>query len=342
MNRSKSIAVLFTIAALTACSRGATDSQSPKVPSPVTANGQERGGGDTSEIRSDLRDQEINQLVDKLEWAFTNPAHPSVRRMTSALLGRAGRLPKGEARDAILDMVERGVINALWKTRFVLSKECVDTFEGKKRSATAVMNVGTADQYEICVDLNKIANDLGPQITDGELVGLIVHELAHFYGYLDANRKIATTVAKFMVQEASAIDDESLFFLIPTGHQPRMALPAKVSGVSEEATLLRKEIGDVATLADRKLFAKLWTNAQMSEGATANWIPELDDDLMRATSVSMKNDDGSVTICHRAPPLSAYLSELRSVVFPDQYLEKPEGAVENPAGVMAYRCERRP
>lgn len=341
------LAVISALAVLTACGPRTTDSASASAPtrstpSPVTANGQERGGGDASEIRSDLRDQEISQLVDKLEWAFTNPAHPSVRRMTSALLGRADRLPMGEARDTILDMVERGVIKALWATKFVLSKECVDTFEGKKRSATAVMNVGPSDRYEICVDLQKIASDLGPQITDGELVGLIVHELAHFYGYLDANRKIATTVAKFMVQEASAIDDESLFFLVPTGYRPRMALPAKVSGISEEATLLRKKIGDVATLTDRKLFAKLWVNAQASQGASANWIPALDDDLLRATSVSIKNDEGSITTCHRAPPLSAYLSALRSVVFPDQYLEMPEGAIENPAGGMAYRCDLEP
>jgi hypothetical protein len=338
MKHMKPLMMVSALVALSACAPRSTEAPTA-ASSPVTANGQERGGGDASEIRSDLRNDEIEQLVDKLEWAFTNPAEPSVRRMTSSLLSRSNRLPDGEAKTAILDMVERGVIKALWKTKFVLSKECIDTFEEKKKSATAVMNPTSIEQYEICVDLRKIANDLGPQITDGELVGLMVHELAHFYGYLDANRKIATTVAKFMVQEASALDDESLFFLVPTEHRPRLALPIKVSGISEEAADLRKKIGDVATTADRRLFDKLWANAQAKQGATANWIPELDDDLLRATSVAMQNDDGSTTTCHRAPPLTAYVTELRSVIFPDRYLERPEGAVENPAGLMAYRCE---
>lgn len=347
MKSLKPFSMLIALTALAACAPSGRDATGAAPPaatatSTVTANGQERGGGDAGEIRNDLRDAEIDQLVSKLEWAFTNPANPSVRRMTSALLSRADRLPKGEAKTAILDMVERGVVDALWKTKFVFSKQCVDTYEGKKRSATAVMNPTSPDQYEICVDLNKIAHDLGPQIPDGELVGLMIHELAHFYGYRDTDRKIATTVAKFMVQEASAIDGESLYFLVPTEHQSRLALPPKASGISEEAAALRKNIGDVATTADRRLFDKLWANAQAKQGATANWIPELDDDLLRATSVTMQNKDGSKTTCHRAPPLSAYLSDLRSVIFPNQYLEKPEGAAQNPAGVMSYRCDTAP
>jgi hypothetical protein len=343
MKNLKLLSILIALTALTSCGPRGSDSTGavspvPTSTSPVTTDGQERGGGDAREIRNDLRDAEIDQLVMKLEWAFTNPANPSVRRMTSSLLSRADLLPNGIAKKSILDMVERGVVKALWKTKFVFSQLCVDTFEGKKRSATAVMNATSTEQYEICIDLKKIASDLGPQIPDGELVGLMVHELAHFYGYLDADRKIATTVARFMVQEASAIDGESLYFLVPTEHQTRWSLPKKVSGISEEAIALRKRIGDVATPTDRKTFEKLWANARAKQGASANWTPDPDDDLMRATSVTLKNEDGSTTTCHRAPPLSAYLSEIQSVIFPEQYLEKPEGAVQNPAGVMAYRC----
>lgn len=340
MNQITKLIILVSVGMSTACTPP-TSQEPTNEPSnpPVVANGQERGGGDAGLIRSDLRDADLAQLIDKLEYAFTNPAFPSVRRMTTAFLSRVESLPTSASKTAILDMVSRDAIGTLWKTKFVISKECVDTFERKKRSATAIMNPRTADQFEICVDLDKIAHELGPQITDAELIGLTVHELAHFFGYLDSDRKIATTVAKFLIQEASAIGEESLFHLVPTENRPLIARLPKVEGVSPDAAALRKKIGDGATRADRLLFDRLWTNARAKGKTTANWLPELDDDLLRGTSVMLRTDSGSSVICHRAPPLTAYMDSLRSIVFPQQYIEAAEGAVISPAGIMAYRCE---
>ena len=88
-------------------------------------------------------------------------------------------------------MIKRGFGNDLNKTKFVIASSCKDR-HGDEKSAVAKMN---APQSDICVSAAKIVNEFGPYIQDSDLMGLMMHEFSHHYGYEDADHSFAAAVA---------------------------------------------------------------------------------------------------------------------------------------------------
>ena len=48
---------------------------------------------------------------------------------------------------------------------------------------------------DICVNPERIANEFGPYIQDSDLMGLMMHEFAHHYGYLDEDHSFGASIA---------------------------------------------------------------------------------------------------------------------------------------------------
>lgn len=220
MKLATPIAVLLVLAG---CSNPASTIPSSS-PTAIRPNGQERGGGDIESIRKAVLTPEIQNLSNKVRMAFENSSAISIRSMTSAFLSRAKKMPESRHRATILDMVARGAINDLQtKVQFLAQSECIDSFDGKKRSATAVMNAKNSSEFVVCFDPVKIATERGPSIPDADLVGLTVHELSHFYGHRDQDHSLAAAVTRFMTNEAYQIEGESLFHLV----SPEVSEPEK-------------------------------------------------------------------------------------------------------------------
>lgn len=220
----------------TACSKDASVQGSSNLNADASEiNGQERGGGDIQTIQDQVLTSQLERLSKQVRRAFEDESSVSVRSMTLAFLSRANRMPAGTSREILADMVKKGAIEDLQKkVRFRMSadreSECIDSFDGKARSATATMNPSSDDPFVVCVDPLRIAKERGPLIPDAELIGLTVHEIAHFYGYRDQDHSLAASVSQFLFSEASKIDDESLFHLVPNEMALSQTEPTTTAG----------------------------------------------------------------------------------------------------------------
>lgn len=158
--------------------------------------GQDRGGGDARVIRSKILDSKMPILIREVTGVFKDPnpnsnATTSVRGLLSWI--SRGRLKLGDidAQKKLDDMLDKGFGKDLSQTKFVLSKKCLDK-EGIEKSASTEMNVPRAD---ICVNPERIAREFGPYIQDSDLMGLMMHEFAHHYGYSDIDHSFAASIA---------------------------------------------------------------------------------------------------------------------------------------------------
>ena len=185
--------------ALSACQpKSETSPNGTKPISPVASNttaqvsGQERGGGDARRIRSAILVSHRAKLITSVVTAYRDDQGVLNVRNFLAWFNRGTMRLHDEAQQKILeDMITRGFGKNLMKTKFVMTDSCVDS-KGDSKTAVAEMNQPAGD---ICVSPSRIVDDFGPYIQDSDIMGLMMHELAHHYGYEDADHSFAAAIA---------------------------------------------------------------------------------------------------------------------------------------------------
>lgn len=156
--------------------------------------GSDRGGGDAKVIRSLIMQTKREKLIKAVVNAFSdqpNNLGTSVRGSLSWLATGRQKFSDEKAEIILKDMIAKGFGRDLAKTKFVMSERCVDRFN-IERTAVATMNVPASD---ICINPARLVDEFGPYIQDSDIMGLMIHEFAHHYGYEDTDHFLASSVA---------------------------------------------------------------------------------------------------------------------------------------------------
>ncbi len=151
-------------------------------------------GGDAQAIRSLVLKNKREHLIKSVAKSFADSPKLVPTNVRDLLGGIAqGRQPLSNPKaQAILnDMIQKGFARDLEKTKFVLSDACLDHL-GTERTAVAKMNAPGTD---ICVNPARIVDGFGPYIQDSDLIGIMMHEFAHHYGYEDSDHSFAANFA---------------------------------------------------------------------------------------------------------------------------------------------------
>lgn len=155
-------------------------------------SGQERGGGDARRIRSAILSSHRAKLIASVITAYRDDEGVTNVRNFLSWFNRGTMHLQDEAQQKILeDMIARGFGKNLMKTKFVMAESCFDS-KGDSKTAVAEMNKPASD---VCVSPSRIVDDFGPYIQDSDIMGLMMHELAHHYGYEDADHSFAAAIA---------------------------------------------------------------------------------------------------------------------------------------------------
>ncbi len=152
------------------------------------------GGGDGKMIRSLILKAKRERMVDRLIQVFTSQDVIDYATIRNSLYGYAlgtTKLENLKANAILQDMISKGFLADLKTVKFIASKKCVDS-DGVERAASTTMNRPGAD---ICFNPERIVDEFGPYIQDSDLVGLVMHEFAHHYGYEDTDHFFAAHVA---------------------------------------------------------------------------------------------------------------------------------------------------
>ncbi|MEQ1724108.1 MAG: hypothetical protein ABL930_13110, partial [Pseudobdellovibrio sp.] len=165
-----------------------------------TEGGSDRGGGDAAVIQANITAAHRQSLNAQLVKVFSNTDQGvlSLKNYILYFFKRIDLVKSNEVHKILTDMKSRQV-EALIQNKLVykVSGLCVDK-NNLSKSATAAITTNPPSSPEVCVNPNKIISDLGTNITDSALVGIVVHELSHFYGYEDADHSLATAAAETM------------------------------------------------------------------------------------------------------------------------------------------------
>lgn len=152
------------------------------------------GGGDGKLIRSIVLKVKRERMVNRIIYAFTSQDEVDYSTLKNRLYGYAvgtDQLENPKANAILQDMIAKGFLADLKTVKIVASKKCVDS-SGVERTASAYMNKPGSD---ICFNPDRIVDEFGPYIQDSDLVGLVMHEFAHHYGYEDTDHFFAAHVA---------------------------------------------------------------------------------------------------------------------------------------------------
>lgn len=152
------------------------------------------GGGDAKAIRSLILEKKRAGLQKYVVETFSDEVGGGITDMRQLLsLYISGLMIKTDPNVRIIldDMIAKGFKDDLMKTKFVMSKKCVDRFN-IERTAVTNMNIPRSD---ICINPVRVVEEFGPYMRKSDLLALVMHEFAHHYGHEDANHLFAASVA---------------------------------------------------------------------------------------------------------------------------------------------------
>jgi hypothetical protein len=154
------------------------------------------GGGDARLIRRFVLDTKKKHLLSEVVGVFSdeNPnqnAVTNVKRLLAWIASGRMQLQNAEAQKILSDMIARGFGKDLSQTKFILAERCMDS-KSVEKTASAKMDEPRSD---ICINPDRVVEDFGPYIQDSDLMGLMMHEFSHHYGYEDADHSFAAAIA---------------------------------------------------------------------------------------------------------------------------------------------------
>ena len=166
--------------------------------------GSDRGGGDAKLIRSKIFQSKRQDLIKKVTALFEGNSDANLKSILAWMSKEHVRLPD-QTQDAILkDMQKRGLGKDIYSTNFKLEKSCVDK-NGIEKTATTEMNVMNSS---ICINVEKFVDDFGPYIQDSDIIGLLMHEYSHHFGYSDEKHEFAAGVTEFYQKDNERRNEE--------------------------------------------------------------------------------------------------------------------------------------
>ena len=89
-------------------------------------------------------------------------------------------------------MIQNGFAQDIQSISFTRSAKCIDK-NGVEKTAVASMN---KPRSPICINVERFADEFGPYVQDSDVLGLVMHELSHHYGFEDADHSFAAAIAK--------------------------------------------------------------------------------------------------------------------------------------------------
>ncbi len=162
------------------------------------------GGGDAVNLQKALASRNRECLIHAVELGLSD----SMLRGRLALILKdmpmsnyanslvSATLQKMQANDIVADVME---------SKFIFSKKCVDK-DGILRAATSGFKKGSV----VCLNPEKIVDDLGLSIPESVIYGLLAHEFAHHFGDLDSTKnKKGEIIYPFGSAVADLIDMEN-------------------------------------------------------------------------------------------------------------------------------------
>lgn len=162
--------------------------------------GSDRGGGDASVMQANITAAHKKNLYLQLESIFSNADHGviSIKNYLLYFFKKIDLVKSNEAHKTLSDMRSRGVEALIQnKLLYKVSSVCLDKNKQSK-AATADITANPPLNPEVCINPDKIISDLGTNITDSALIGIVAHELSHFYGYEDIDHSLAAAAAETM------------------------------------------------------------------------------------------------------------------------------------------------
>lgn len=191
--------------------------------------GSDRGGGDARIIWREVlkinsaQRFSVGVLAYALTFWFSDETNNYRNRMASLVSGfDTTHIIDEKVRAIFIDIRARGLANDIRQTRVVLQNRCV--IQGPsgqliERSATAVNG---KPQTDICVDPVLFASRMDGLAFGSVIVGLMMHEYARHFGYMDEDHSFAVNMA---IAFESMLKKENS--LRPPQHEPILTLVAK-------------------------------------------------------------------------------------------------------------------
>jgi hypothetical protein len=166
--------------------------------------GSDRGGGDAFVIRSKIFNAKKDNLVKQVNDLFTGKSNVDIKSVMAWFNQANFNLSDAKANAILKDMRDRGFGSDVYKTQFKLEKTCLDK-NGISKTATTSMNEMNS---EICINAEKFVNEFGPYIQDSDVVGLLMHEYSHHFGYEDADHSFASSIAESYQKDSERRNEE--------------------------------------------------------------------------------------------------------------------------------------
>ena len=171
----------------------------------VLDGGSDRGGGDSLIIRSKIFEKKKASLIKQTQDLFNgNNRVIDVRNILSWFNRQSVKTSDAKSNAILQDMRARGFAKNLFATEFELKEKCIDK-DGLSKTATTSMNVmGSV----ICINAAKLVDDFGPYIQDSDIVGLLMHEYSHHFGYEDKDHSFAAAIAETFQADSERRNEE--------------------------------------------------------------------------------------------------------------------------------------
>ena len=197
---------------------------------PLAAEGgSDRGGGDARiiwrevlKIKSAPRFS-VGVLAYSLAFFFSDESNNFRNRMAFAVSHfDVSHIVDEKVRKIFIDLRARGLAYDIKRSRVVLQNKCVvkgSSGEVIERSATAVNGQPKTD---ICIDPVLFANRLDGLAHDSVIFGLMMHEYARHFGYMDEDHSLAVNMAIAFIK---MLEKENR--LRPPQHYPILTLVAQ-------------------------------------------------------------------------------------------------------------------
>ena len=103
-------------------------------------------------------------------------------------------------------MRAKGFTKNLYATKFELNSECLDKDGISKTATTSMDKMGSS----ICINVEKLVDDFGPYIQDSDIIGLLMHEYSHHFGYEDKDHSFAAAVAESYQKDSENRNEEGV------------------------------------------------------------------------------------------------------------------------------------
>lgn len=152
------------------------------------------GGGDASAIRSLIMKHRKEYLIKGLINTFSERPK-NVRTYVKHIIGMYAEnlleVKEPNAKKIFQDMIENGLREDIKKIEFVISRKCLDQSNIERSASTKMNDRGGV----ICINPYRIVDEFGPYIQSSDIIGLVMHEIAHHYGYEDEDHFFAASMA---------------------------------------------------------------------------------------------------------------------------------------------------